>query len=272
MGNPNAILINPPDGIDLGDGGPYIGWDTATYHNVLRVGPRNSPVPASQTIAFQGATGTNVAGVASGLQAPLGTGTGAAGSLVFDVGTPQTTGATQHVAARALTLFDAGASGTSKPLARLDAEAPAAGTMTATAAATIKKVVHRYDWTNAMVVALGAVTTGDILVCTLPANTVVTNVYVIIDSPDTSPNALTIAVGRTSANYVDYIVASDAKASANTVYGDASGERGTNLNGYDLPSVTATTAVYAHFIKTTSNLSTVTGSSGHIYIETMKLP
>lgn len=135
-----------------------------------------------------------------------------------------------------------------------------------------RRIWTRYDWTNAMIVALGAATTGDITVCTLPAKTIVHNVYVVIDTPDTSANALTIAVGRVSATYIDYIVASDAKAAANTVYGDASAERGTNLTGYDLPSITGTTAVKAHFIKTTSNLNTVTASTGHIYIETTTLP
>jgi len=145
-------------------------------------------------------------------------------------------------------------------------------TMTATNSAVLSAVTHRYDWTNAMIAALGASTTGDITVCTLPAKVVVRNVYIVIDSPDTSANPLTIAVGVVSAAYIDFIVASDAKAAANTVYGDASAERGTNLTGYYLPSITGTTAVKAHFIKTTTNLSTVTASTGHIYIETETLP
>lgn len=147
-----------------------------------------------------------------------------------------------------------------------------AGTMTYSNQAQVRKVLHRFDWTNAMVVALGAATTGDITVCTIPVNTIVTNVYVVINSPDTSTNALTVAVGRTSASYIDYIVASNAKAAAGTVYGDASAERGTNLTMYDLPSNSATTDVKAHFIKTTTNLDTVTGCTGSVYIETMKLP
>lgn len=151
-------------------------------------------------------------------------------------------------------------------------QAVTAGTMTVTNSANVRTVIHRFDWTNAMVTALGATTAGDVSVCVLPAKTVVRNVYVVIDTPDTSTNALTVAVGRVSATYIDYIVASDAKAAANTVYGDASAERGTNLTGYDMPSVTGTTTINAHFIKTTTNLSTVTGSTGHIYIETEVLP
>ena len=147
-----------------------------------------------------------------------------------------------------------------------------AGTLNVTNSAIPNTYVSRFDWTNAMIVALGATTAGDLTVATLPAKTVVRNVYVVIDTPDTSTNALTVACGRVSATFIDYIVASDAKAAANTVYGDASAERGTNLVGYDLPSITTTTAVKLHFIKTTTNLSTVTGSTGHVYIEYSILP
>lgn len=155
----------------------------------------------------------------------------------------------------------------------LSANRLTAGTMTTTTNGTSsRRIWTRYDWTNAMVVALGGVVAGDIVVCTLPAKTIVHNAYVVIDTPDTSANALTIALGRTAAAYIDYIVASDAKAAANTVYGDASGERGTNLTGYDLPSVTGTTAINAHFIKTTTFLSSVLTFTGHVWIETTTLP
>lgn len=130
----------------------------------------------------------------------------------------------------------------------------------------------KYSWTNAQVVALGAALTGDITIATLPAKTVVTNAYVVIDSPGAVVTTLTVAVGRVSAGFIDYIVASDAKASANTVYGDASGERGTNLTGYDLPSYTSAVAVKAHFISTVANLDQCTGSAGTIYLDTYTLP
>jgi len=147
-----------------------------------------------------------------------------------------------------------------------------AGGLTANTPASVRTVVHRYDWTNAMVAALGANLTGDLTVATLPAKTVVKNAYVVITGPDGSANALTVALGTVSAGYVDLIVASDAKAAAGTVYGGASAERGTNLTGYFLPSFTATTAVKLHFIKTTTNLDTVTGSTGSVYLETEILP
>lgn len=147
-----------------------------------------------------------------------------------------------------------------------------AGTMTVTQSAAVRTFTTRFDWTNAMVTALGAVTAGDVAVGTLPAKHVVKNAYVVITSAAGTVTTLTVAVGRTGAGYIDYIVASDAKAAANTVYGDAAGERGTNLTGYDLPSFTGTTLINAHFISTGGNLNTVTTSTGAIFLETELLP
>lgn len=148
-----------------------------------------------------------------------------------------------------------------------------AGTMTYTGDGSIgqpaiKSYTLKYSWTNAMVTALGASPTGNISVVTLPAKTRVKNVYVVIDTACTNADSLTVSVGRTGADYIDYIVASDAKAVANTVYGDAAAERGTNLTGYDLPSYAGTTTLYARFVSGAANLSTVTTCTGHVDIET----
>jgi hypothetical protein len=128
------------------------------------------------------------------------------------------------------------------------------------------------SWTNAMVVnscaTPCAATLGNVSVATLPAKTRVKNAYLVIDSQCADTTTLTVSVGRTGAGYIDYIVASDAKVAANTVYGDAAVERGTNLTGYDLPSFTGTTTVYAQFNSTGANLSAVTSCTGHINIET----
>ncbi len=147
-----------------------------------------------------------------------------------------------------------------------------AGTMTPSNIYQVRRVLHSFVWTNAMVVALGAGLTGDVTVCTLPAKTVVLNAYVVITGTAAGVATLTVAVGRTAAGYIDYIVASDAKVAANTVYGDASGERGTNLTGYDLPSYTGTTAVKAHFVSTVQNLDQTTGSTGTVILETLLVP
>jgi hypothetical protein len=80
------------------------------------------------------------------------------------------------------------------------------------------------------------------------------------------------AIGGTP--FINYIVASDAKAAVNTYYGDAVGERGTSIDVefYNLPSYTATTLVTAHFISTGADLSTVTGSTGRVILKTCVLP
>lgn len=132
-----------------------------------------------------------------------------------------------------------------------------------------------YSWSNAQVAALGATTTGDISVATLPAKTRITRSLVIITGQAAGTTTLTVSVGRTSASYIDYVVASDAKVAANTVYGDADAEIGTGLYSVsgddhridDLPSWTATTTVNAHFTSTGANLSAVTGSTGRVCLD-----
>jgi len=81
----------------------------------LQLGAADSATPVAQTIAFQGATGENIAGQDATIQGSLGTGTAASGKLVFKVGTPTTTGSTQHTANTVLTLQDTGAGGTPSP-------------------------------------------------------------------------------------------------------------------------------------------------------------
>lgn len=155
---------------------------------------------------------------------------------------------------------------------RMNTQAMTAGTMTGTVTAEVRQVIHQFSWTNSMVTALGATTSGNVAICTLPAKTVVTNAYVVITGAAAGPASVTVSVGRTGASYIDYIVASDAKAAANTVYGDGSAERGANLTGYDLASYTGTTVVNAQFVSVGANLDTVTASTGHVYLETMVLP
>lgn len=153
----------------------------------------------------------------------------------------------------------------------LPVQALTAGTMTGTYEAVMAGVTTCRSWTNAQVAALAG-TAGDIAFGTLPAKTVVTNAYIVITGAAAGPTTVTVAFGRVSASYIDYIVASDAKAAANTVYGDSSAERGTNLTSYDLPSYTGTTVLNAHFISTVANLSTTTGSTGMVCVTTEKLP
>jgi hypothetical protein len=146
-----------------------------------------------------------------------------------------------------------------------------AGTMTK-GIAQAPPLTVAFTWTNAMVTALGATTTGDILVGTLPAKTVVVNAYMVIGTAETALTSLTGAVGRTGALFVDYIAASSLKAAASTVYGDAGAERGANLTGYDLPSYTGTTAVNLHLISGVENLNTAVACTGTVFVTYSILP
>lgn len=147
-------------------------------------------------------------------------------------------------------------------------------TMTASNQAEMRTVTHSYAWTNAMLVALGASLTGDVNVAVLPAKTQINNAYVVIDSPGTDANTLTVSCGDTGAGANNYILAADAKAAANTLYGDAAAERGTaiDVEFYYVPSYTATTTISCRFTKTVANLSTQTGSTGRVILTTTLLP
>ena len=148
-----------------------------------------------------------------------------------------------------------------------------AGTMTQTKIALTTQCIHHFSWTNAMIVALGASLTGTITVGTLPAKFVVTNVFMVVTTAAAGTTSLTMSIGRVSAAYTDYITASNIQAAANTIYGNVGGaDRGTNNVGYDFPSNTGTTAVVAALTSTVSNLSSVTTSTGEIYIEGYILP
>jgi hypothetical protein len=159
---------------------------------------------------------------------------------------------------------------------RVQGQALTAATMTLENQANVRTLTHSYTWTNAQVVALGATTTGDITVATLPAKTQVLDAAVVITGAAAGPATVTVSCGDAIGGtpFINYVVASDAKAAANTVYGDAVAERGTSIDveHYYLPSYTATTLVTCHFISSGANLSTVTGSTGRVVLTTRLLP
>jgi len=163
--------------------------------------------------------------------------------------------------------------------ARSTATALTAGTMTANFSGAVRHAVHSYSWTEAMVIAAHG-TADTIVVCTLPAKTIVKRVYVIIDTAATQGAALTVQVGPTGTT-TGYILASDAKAVANTVYGTGIAAQGALLftpgNDDDyhlehLPSYVAATNVEAVFVIGAGDLRDVTASTGTIVIETLQLP
>lgn len=132
-----------------------------------------------------------------------------------------------------------------------------------------------FDWTNAMVAALAG-TAGDINVVTLPAKTQLLDALVVITGAATGPATVTVSCGDAIGGtpFTNLVAVADAKAAANTVYGDAVAERGASIDTefWYLPSYTATTLVTCHFISTGADLSTVTGSTGRVILTTRALP
>lgn len=99
-------------------------FGAASMHNpggiagTLQLGLATSTAaPVAQTLTVQGRTGTDVAGADWLHIGSLGAGSAASGKMIFQVGTPQASGSTRHVAATALTLQDVGTGGTSAPQA-----------------------------------------------------------------------------------------------------------------------------------------------------------
>lgn len=153
-----------------------------------------------------------------------------------------------------------------------------AGTMTVAKSAEVRMAWHAFAWTNAMVVA-AAGTSNKIAVCTLPAKTLVHRCLVVIDTAATQAATLTVQAG-TAAATDGYVVASNAKAAANTVYGDADAEIGVLLFPVsgddhprdDLPSYTATTVIQVEFVIGAGTLADVTASTGRVLLLTSALP
>jgi hypothetical protein len=116
------------------------------------------------------------------------------------------------------------------------------------------------------VAALGAVTSGDITICTLPAKAIVHEAFIVVDTQGTFGDTLTISFGSAGAGYDQLVVASDAKAADNTIYGAAQdgSETGTDLDNAGswysigkLYSYTTTQALKAHVNGNLTNLSGV---------------
>jgi len=149
-------------------------------------------------------------------------------------------------------------------------------TMTADDQAYQTTVSSSYSWTNAMVTALGGVTAGDVTVATLPAKTQLLDALVVIKTAAAGVTTLTVSCGDAIGGtpFINLVAVADAKAAANTVYGDALAERGTSIDTefYYTPSYTATTLVTCHFISTGANLSAVTTSTGRVILTTRLLP
>lgn len=118
--------------------------------------------------------------------------------------------------------------------------------------------------------ALGAVASGNVTICTLPALTVVRDLHLYISVTASGVGTLTGSVGVTGADYTDMLTAFDLKSAQNTIWGNTNTDRGANLSGYYLPSVSGTTDIKMHLEATGGNLNAVTGLVVYYVLETQR--
>lgn len=174
--------------------------------------------------------------------------------------------------------------GSAWPYIRANVSARASGTITAQAVALAEDPgawvaeagaaagsaptfgLIKYQWTNAQIVAAGSgVGPLNVSIGTVPAKSVITKTHLIVDGQATlAAGTLTGAVGATATAYIDLIVASDLKAVATTIYGDAANERGaTNIGTL---YAAAAKPLVLQILAGGGNLADVTGSSGTVYV------
>ena len=141
---------------------------------------------------------------------------------------------------------------------------------TTAAASTPHSAIIKRTWTNAEVVAGAGGTSVNISVGKLPANSRPAAIYMINDTQATfAAGTLTGSVGVAGTAYVDWIVASDLKATGATVYGNAAAEKGSEFG-----SLFYTTAkdIYLQVLAGAGDLANVTTCTGTIYIEYVTYP
>lgn len=117
---------------------------------------------------------------------------------------------------------------------------------------------------NADVVGLGAVTTGNLTIATIPAKMEIEDMKAVVTSAAVGPTTVAMSCGRTGASYIDYLTSQSVKAQV--LIGETSGDRGANLTGFDIPNYSGTTPLICQFISTGANLSTVTGFAARIIV------
>ena len=136
--------------------------------------------------------------------------------------------------------------------AQVDATTPTSGTF----GAIVK------SWTNADVVLGSGGTSYNWLVGTLPAKSQLISAYITVDTQATfAAGTLKAGLGVVGTTYVDWVVSSDIKAAAATIYGDAAAERGTDAA---IKFYTTAKPIYVQFIAGAGDLVDVTGSTGTV--------
>jgi len=148
---------------------------------------------------------------------------------------------------------------------------PTTVTTTVAAASTPHYGVIKRTWTNAEVVAAGGGgVTANLSVGKLPANSRVIAAYLINDTQATfAAGTLTGSVGVVGTDYVDWIKAGSIKASAATIYGNATAELGT---GVGILFYTTAQDIVLQILGGAGDLADVTTCTGTVYIEYVTLP
>ena len=92
----------------------------------------------------------------------------------------------------------------------------------------------------------------------------------MIGTAATTTAATTVSLGVAGTTYVDWVVASSAKAAAATIYGDATAENATENTGHLIYATDKT--IYAQFLPASGTMADSLTSSGTIYVVYQTLP
>lgn len=122
-----------------------------------------------------------------------------------------------------------------------------------------------------------AAVTEDLTIVTLPARAVLMSALLVVNVAESTATALTLSLGSAAANYDQIITDSNAKAAANTVYGDDDAERSGDLPdadvlGYKLYSYTATQDITLHVDAGAENVTAAAEGFYDIHLTYMVLP
>jgi hypothetical protein len=131
----------------------------------------------------------------------------------------------------------------------------------------------RWAFTVADIVALGAVKSGEINLCTLKRGHVVHAVILNVRTAATVLSDLTLSIGVTATDYIDMLIASDAKSKA--VYGNAAAELGGTLaDGVPAVCLTDATVLKLQAVTTdgTNDLEDALALVFEVYVLISKIP
>lgn len=140
-----------------------------------------------------------------------------------------------------------------------------AKTATLTKTAIVRDGWTRMDFTNAMVVALGASLTGNIEMGQLPANSQIENARLQVTTTCGGTTTLTVSCGITGAGYTDIFTAENFQAAAGTRYVTTMAYPGEDVGS-------SATSAFCRFTSTISNLSAVTTCTGTLWVKSAVLP